>query len=169
MFKGAAVVMGVASCGKTSVGEALAARLGAHFTEGDGLHPRANVDKMSAGRPLTDEDRWPWLALVGKTLQGREGRIASCSALKRAYREHIAARAARPVAFVFLDGNRELLESRIAARKGHFMPPSLLASQLATLERPAADEQAKAFDIARSVEEIVEEASAWLMQLQEQS
>ena len=169
MFKGAAVVMGVASCGKTSVGEALATRLGAHFTEGDRLHPKANVDKMSAGIPLTDEDRWPWLALVGESLKGDAGRIASCSALKRAYREHIAAKAGRPVAFVFLDGSRELLESRIAARKGHFMPPSLLASQLATLERPSAGEHAKAFDIAQSVDEIVAEASAWLTQLQEQS
>lgn len=169
MFTGAAVVMGVASCGKTSVGEALAARLGVAFTEGDRLHPKANVDKMSAGTPLTDEDRWPWLALVGQSLQGREGRIASCSALKRAYREHIAAKAGRPVAFIFLDGSRELLESRIAARKGHFMPPSLLASQLATLERPTADESARAFDVARSVDEIAAEASAWLMQLQEQS
>lgn len=167
MFTGAAVVMGVASCGKTSVGEALAARLGALFTEGDRLHPKANVEKMSAGFPLTDEDRWPWLAQVGESLQGREGRIASCSALKRAYREHIIAKAGRPVAFVFLDGSRALLEQRIAARKGHFMPPSLLASQLATLERPAPDELANAFDIARSVDEIVAEASAWLMQSKE--
>jgi gluconokinase len=167
VFTGAAVVMGVASCGKTSVGEALAARLGALFTEGDRLHPKANVEKMSAGFPLTDEDRWPWLAQVGESLQGREGRIASCSALKRAYREHIIAEAGRPVAFVFLDGSRALLEQRIAARKGHFMPPSLLASQLATLERPAPDELANAFDIARSVDEIVAEASAWLMQSKE--
>jgi gluconokinase len=167
MFAGAAVVMGVASCGKTSVGEALAARLGVSFTEGDKLHPKANVEKMSAGIPLTDEDRWPWLAQVGESLQGHEGRIASCSALKRAYREHISAMAGRPVAFVFLDGSRSLLEKRIAARQGHFMPPSLLASQLATLERPAPDELAKALDIARSVDEIVAEASAWLMQRQE--
>ena len=159
--------MGVASCGKTSVGEALAARLGAEFIEGDRLHPRANVEKMSAGIPLTDEDRWPWLGLVGESLRGEDGRIASCSALKRAYREHIAARAGRPVAFVFLDGSQPLLEQRIAARKGHFMPPSLLASQLATLERPSSGERARAFDIARPVDDIVAEASAWLLQLQE--
>ena len=159
--------MGVASCGKTSVGEALAARLGAQFIEGDKLHPRANVEKMSAGIPLTDEDRWPWLGLVGESLRGEDGRIASCSALKRAYREHIAARAGRPVAFVFLDGSQPLLEQRIAARKGHFMPPSLLASQLATLERPSSGERARAFDIARPVDDIVAEASAWLLQLQE--
>ncbi|NMD06431.1 MAG: gluconokinase [Phyllobacteriaceae bacterium] len=169
MFTGAAVVMGVASSGKTSVGEALAERLGAQFTEGDRLHPKANVDKMSAGFPLADEDRWPWLARVGESLQGREGRIASCSALKRTYRDHLAAKAGRPVAFVFLDGSRELLEDRIAARKGHFMPPSLLSSQLAALERPAMDERARRFDIAQGVEEVVSEASAWLLQVQEQS
>jgi len=163
------VVMGVASCGKTSVGEVLAARLAATFIEGDRLHPKANVERMSAGIPLTDDDRWPWLSQVGASLQGRDGRIASCSALKRAYREHIVAKAGRPVAFVFLDGAKGLLEQRIAAREGHFMPASLLASQLATLQRPAADERAKAFDIGRPVDEIVAEASAWLLHLQEQS
>jgi gluconokinase len=164
MFKGAAVVMGVASCGKTLVGELLAERLGAAFAEGDRLHPKANVEKMSAGIPLTDDDRWPWLGSVGEALQGIEGRIASCSALKKAYRDHITEKAGRPVAFVFLDGSSELLERRIAARTGHFMPPSLLASQLATLERPGPHELARAFDIARPVEEIAAEASAWLLQ-----
>jgi gluconokinase len=167
MFAGAAVVMGVASCGKTSVGEALAARLGVEFTEGDKLHPPANVEKMSAGIPLTDIDRQPWLTRVGESLRGPSGHITSCSALKRAYRQHIAAKAGRAVAFVFLDGSHELLAQRITARKGHFMPPSLLASQLATLEPPGADECARAFDIARPVDEVVAEAYAWLMQLQE--
>ena len=166
MFKGAAVVMGVASCGKTSVGEAIAARLGAHFIEGDKLHPAANVAKMSAGVPLTDDDRWPWLSLVGKSLCSEDARIASCSALKRTYRDHIRAEAQRPVAFVFLDGSRDLLAARIAARKGHFMPPSLLTSQLATLELPGPDECAMAFDIARPIEVIAAEASTWLMQLE---
>lgn len=167
MYKGAVVVMGVASCGKTSVGESLAAKLGARFVEGDKLHPKANVEKMSAGIPLTDDDRWPWLARVGESLRGHDGCIASCSALKRAYREHIIAKAGRSVAFVFLDGSRELLEQRIAARKGHFMPPSLLSSQLATLERPSADECAKAFQIDRPIDLIVAEASTWLLQTQE--
>lgn len=167
MFSCAAVVMGVASCGKTSVGEALAAKLSAEFTEGDRLHPKSNVKKMSAGIPLSDEDRWPWLGLVGAALQGNSGRIASCSALKRAYREHIAVAAKRPVFFVFLDGSSELLQRRIAERKGHFMPPSLLESQLATLERPSPCELAKAFDVAMPVDEIVAQAGNWLMQQQE--
>jgi len=165
MYRGAAVVMGVASCGKTSVREGIAARLGAHFTEGDRLHPKANVEKMSAGIALTDEDRWPWLTLVGECVRGDSGRIASCSALKRAYRDHLTAQAGRPVAFVFLDGSRKILEQRIAARRFHFMPPSLLASQLLTLERPGPDECAKSFDIARTVDDIVVEACAWLLQL----
>ena len=160
-------MMGVASCGKTTVGEALAARLGADFIEGDRLHPKANIEKMSSGIPLTDEDRWPWLSLVGERLQGPGGRVASCSALKRAYRGQITKAAGRPVYFVFLDGSREHLERRIAARKDHFMPPSLLASQLAALERPAPDERAKAFDVSQTVEEIVAQASAWLLQAME--
>jgi gluconokinase len=164
MYSGAAIVMGVASCGKTAVGEALAARLGVAFIEGDCLHPTSNVAKMSAGIPLSDDDRWPWLARIGESLRGTQGLIASCSALKRRYRDYIAETAGRSVSFVFLDGRRALLEQRIAARKGHFMPPSLLDSQLATLERPGADEVAKAFDIAQPVEAIASKASAWLMQ-----
>jgi gluconokinase len=164
MFKGAAVVMGVAGCGKTSVGEALAARLGVAFTEGDSLHPAENVKKMSAGIALTDEDRWPWLTRVGQSLLGTTGHITSCSALKRSYREHIVASAGRPVAFVFLEGTPDLLAQRLAARTGHFMPSSLLASQLATLERPAAGERAAAFDIAQPVEAIAAAACTWLLQ-----
>ena len=167
MFSGAAVVMGVTSCGKSSVGEAIAKRFGIEFVEGDKLHPKANVEKMSAGIPLSDEDRWPWLTTVGQSLRGEKGRIVSCSALKRIYRDHIGQQAGRPVAFVFLDGSRELLEHRIAARKGHFMPPSLLASQLATLERPGHDERAKAFDLAQPVEKISSGACDWLLQLQD--
>jgi gluconokinase len=164
MFKGAAVVMGVSSCGKTSVGLALAERLGVTFIEGDKLHPQSNINKMSAGIALTDDDRWPWLAIVGDALNGELGRIASCSALKKSYRQHIAAAAGRPVSFVFLDGARTLLEERIAARRNHFMPPSLLNSQLATLEPPGSDEQARRFDIAMPLKTIVLNAAEWLLQ-----
>lgn len=147
-FKGAAVVMGVASCGKTTLGEALAAQLHLPFVEGDKLHGEANVAKMSSGIALTDEDRWPWLARVGTALQGHTGVIASCSALKKAYRLAIAASANRPVCFIHLHGEEALLAARIAARKGHFMPASLLATQFATLEMPDASENHITIDVA---------------------
>ena len=162
MFKGAAVVMGVASCGKTTVGEALAKALNVPFIEGDRLHPPANIAKMSAGIALTDQDRWPWLAKVGEGLQGSEGAMASCSALRRVYREKIEKAAGRPVSFIYLRGSKALLEARIAARRGHFMPASLLSSQLATLETPGADERAVTIDIALPLEEIVARAVAYL-------
>jgi gluconokinase len=162
-FKGAAVVMGVASCGKTSVGELLAEKLSAHFIEGDRLHPATNVAKMSAGNPLTDEDRWPWLRAIGESLAGKEAAIASCSALKRIYREAITKAAQRPVYFIYLHGSRELLEQRIGARRGHFMPATLLDSQLRTLEEPASDELALRLDISMTVNDLAEHAKAWLL------
>lgn len=164
MFSGAAVVMGVSSCGKTSVGEALADRLGARFVEGDTLHPASNIAKMTAGLALSDADRWPWLQRVGETLRGETGVIASCSALKHAYRQCIVTSAGRPVAFVFLNGSRDLLKQRMARRTGHFMPPSLLASQLATLEPPTGEEWARAFLFDLPVGDIAEEAANWLLQ-----
>lgn len=162
-FTGAAVVMGVASCGKTSVGELLAEKLNAHFIEGDRLHPATNVAKMAAGNALTDDDRWPWLNAVGESLAGREASVASCSALKRVYREAITKAAHRPVYFIYLHGSRELLEKRIGARTGHFMPASLLNSQLQTLQEPAADERALKLDIAMSIGELVSAARNWLI------
>ena len=119
---------------------------------------------MSAGNPLTDEDRWPWLAAVGASLAGREGAVGSCSALKRVYREAIAKAAQRKVYFIYLSGSRELLQQRINDRKGHFMPPSLLESQLKTLEEPKADELALKLDIAEPVEVLVEKAKTWLLE-----
>jgi gluconokinase len=163
MFTGAAVVMGVASSGKTTLGEALAKRLRVTFVEGDALHSPENVVKMSQGIALTDEDRWPWLQRVGSNLKGPQGCIASCSALKRIYRQCIMEAAARPVSFVHLFGAKEVLESRIAHRKGHFMPASLLDSQLATLEMPGPDEHAIAIDITNSVEAQVEQAVQFLL------
>ena len=155
MFKGAAVVMGVTSCGKTTLGEALAKALHITFIEGDKLHPQANIAKMSSGQPLDDEDRWPWLAKVGEALKGNEGIIASCSSLKKVYRDLIVAKAERPVMFIHLDGPRELLAQRIAARKGHFMPPTLLDSQLATLEKPGAGENYVTIPIAMTLQDQV--------------
>ena len=162
-FNGAVIVMGVAACGKTTVGEALAAKLHAQFVEGDTLHPPTNVAKMSAGHPLTDEDRWPWLTQVGASLKGDKGIVASCSALKKIYRQRIVESAGRPVRFILLNGDKAILQKRIAERKGHFMPASLLESQLATLEIPGADENAITIDIALPLQKQVEQAAAFLM------
>lgn len=154
--------MGVASCGKTTIGEALATRLGVPFTEGDTLHSAANIAKMSSGTPLTDDDRWPWLADVGAVLRGQGGQVVSCSALRRSYREAIAHAAQRPVKFVHLHGSRAVLARRIARRPGHFMPPSLLDSQLATLEPPSATEDAITLNIGQSRTAILNAALAFL-------
>jgi gluconokinase len=156
--------MGVASCGKTTVGEALATRLAAHFIEGDRLHAPESVAKMSHGIPLTDDDRWPWLARVGAALAGEGPAIASCSALKRSYRRAIEKAAGRPVSFIHLHGSREVLAKRIASRKEHFMPASLLDSQLATLEMPGEDERAIRIDISDPPEVILEQAEQFLLE-----
>jgi gluconokinase len=164
LFFDAVVVMGVASCGKTTIGEALARHFSVPFKEGDKLHSPANVAKMSAGIPLTDDDRWPWLAQVGAALQGTSGHIVSCSALKHTYRTAIQTAAGRSIKFIHLHGSVDVLQQRIANRKGHFMPPSLLASQLATLEMPTADEDAITIDIDQSTDDIVKAAIAFLHQ-----
>lgn len=133
------VVMGVSGCGKSSIGTGFAAARGMQFTDGDHLHPPANIAKMSLGEALNDDDRAPWLDLVGAALAGGD-QVIACSALKRIYRDQITRRAGAPVMFLFLQGERDILLKRMAARPGHFMPTSLLDSQLATLEPPAADE-----------------------------
>ena len=149
--------MGVSGCGKSSFGQALGQRLGLPFFEGDALHSPANVEKMRSGTPLTDADRWPWLDRVAETL-GRQGAaIISCSALKRAYRHRIRQGAGGAVAFVHLAGERDLIAARMAARSGHYMPPSLLDSQFDALEAPDTDE-ALTLDVSLPLEEIVERA-----------
>jgi gluconokinase len=163
-FSEAVVVMGVASCGKTTIGEALAIKLGVAFIEGDRLHGEANVAKMAGGTPLTDEDRWPWLSRVGEALRGPGGTIASCSALKHSYREAIIKAAKRPVMFVHLHGSSDILRSRIIGRKGHFMPSTLLDSQLATLEMPNANENAVTINIDQEPAAIVAEALNFILQ-----
>ncbi len=135
------VVMGVSGSGKSTVGALLAESIGTGFTDGDDLHPPANVAKMAAGIPLDDADRWPWLAAVGRALAdaGPNGLVVACSALKRSYRDAIRAEAPA-VRFVELDNSADTLAERMTARTDHFMPESLLASQLATLEPLAPDE-----------------------------
>ena len=139
----AVVVMGVSGCGKSTVAQQLALALGLDFVDGDDLHSEGNVAKMRDGTPLTDADRWPWLARVGQRLadagQSPAGVAMACSALRRSYRDRIRA-TAPGVRFVLLDGSAALIEARLAQRTDHYMPADLLASQFAALERPAADE-----------------------------
>ncbi|MGW2211476.1 gluconokinase [Streptomyces sp. NPDC001781] len=154
------VVMGVAGTGKTTIGPLLAARLGVPYAEGDDFHPQANIDKMTAGTPLEDADRWPWLDAIGRWAHGRAGLggVVSSSALKRSYRDRLRAEAPG-VVFVHLTGSRELIESRMSRRQGHFMPTALLDSQFATLQPLQADEAGVAVDVSGSPEEITERAA----------
>ena len=155
------VVMGVSGCGKTTVAEGLAAVLGWPFDEGDRFHPAANIAKMSAHQPLTDEDRWPWLRILAERIAAheREGRssILSCSSLKRAYRDILRAAAPR-VRFLHLHGDRAVLAARLGARSDHFFPADLLASQFAALELLEPDEDGVVVDVALTPEAQVEEA-----------
>ena len=154
-----AVLMGVSGSGKTTVGRVLADKLGWQFQEGDALHPPENVAKMHAGHPLDDKDRAPWLASIAAHidawLKQAERGVVTCSALKRAYRDVIIGDRAG-VRLVYLEGSHELLAARMAARQGHFMPASLLASQLETLEVPGPDEHPITVSVESSVEIIVE-------------
>lgn len=153
------VVMGVAGTGKTTIGPLLAARLGVPYAEGDDFHPQANIAKMSAGVPLDDDDRWPWLDAIGTWAHERAGLggVVSCSALKRSYRDRLRAEAPG-VVFVHLSGDRALIEDRMAHRQGHFMPTALLDSQFATLQPLQADEAGVAVDVTGSPEEITARA-----------
>jgi gluconokinase len=160
------VVMGVAGTGKTTIGPLLADRLGVPYAEGDDFHPQANIDKMSAGIPLDDDDRWPWLDAIGAWARGRAGLggVVSSSALKRAYRDRLRA-AAPGIVFVHLTGSRELIASRMAQRQGHFMPTELLDSQFATLQPLQADERGVEVGVSGTPEEITERAVAALADL----
>ncbi|MFI1506469.1 gluconokinase [Streptomyces sp. NPDC020597] len=160
------VVMGVAGTGKTTIGPLLAARLGVPYAEGDDFHPPANIARMSAGTPLGDDDRWPWLDAIGAWANERAGLggVVSCSALKRSYRDRLRA-AAPAVVFVHLAGDRSLIEDRMAQRRGHFMPTALLDSQFATLQPLDADEAGVVVDVAGSPETIAGRAATALTAL----
>lgn len=153
------MVMGASGSGKSLIGKGLAEALGVPFIEGDLLHGEANVEKMSRGVPLTDDDRWPWLTRVADELaaetKAHGGAVAACSALKRAYRDHLRQKVGPGLRFVFLKGSKTVLAARLSMRAGHFMPLSLLESQLDTLQEPSAEEPAVTVDIDALPDEVL--------------
>ncbi|MEG3613713.1 gluconokinase [Isoptericola haloaureus] len=159
------VVMGVSGCGKSTVGALLAARWHARFVDADDLHPASNVAKMSAGEPLTDADRAPWLRRTGEviaeTADAGRAVVVACSALRRTYRDMLRDGAGGDVAFVHLTADRDLLVERTTCRTDHFMPPALLDSQLATLEPLASDETGTTVDVTTAPETVVDRVAAW--------
>src|SRR6266852_9747353 len=156
----ALIVMGVSGSGKSTIANGLAERLHWTFEDGDRFHPASNVAKMSAGHPLTDEDRWPWLQAIAdeidRVCKAGQHVVIACSALKRAYRD-ILVHGRDDVRIVFLEGTQALIADRLARRKGHFMPPGLLDSQFKTLEPPETSEQPVTVSIDASVETIVDD------------
>lgn len=163
------VVMGVSGSGKSTLAAHLTERLGCPLLEGDSFHSPANIAKMRSGHPLDDGDRWPWLDRLGAAIgdaalaAGQGGiAVAACSALKRVYRERLSAASAVPLAFVLLDTMPAEIARRLATREGHYMPASLLDSQLATLERPGADEHALTLDAAQTPDALATEVLGWL-------
>lgn len=151
------VVMGVSGSGKSAVGAALAQRLRVPFADADDFHPPANIEKMTAGEPLDDDDRYPWLEAIGEWLAGRctDGGVMGCSALKRKYRDQLR-RHCSEIVFLHLVGKPEVISRRQSSRPGHFMPPSLLRSQFDTLEPLEPDEHGVAIDVDRSIDSIID-------------
>ena len=158
------VIMGVSGSGKSSIGILLAREAGMQFIDGDDIHPQANKEKMASGAPLNDEDRWPWLDLVGLSLQMPGGAIVACSALKVAYRDRIRA-LAPDVAFVHLTGSFDLLNERLGGRKDHFMPATLLQSQLDTLQQLEPQERGVVAEVGGSELEILLDVTSKLQSI----
>jgi gluconokinase len=162
----AIIIMGVSGSGKSTLAALLADRLACPFFEGDSFHSEANIAKMRAGQPLSDADRWPWLdrlgAAIGFAVVGQGRTVAACSALKRVYRDRLRAAIAAPTAFVLLEADQGELARRLENRPGHYMPASLLGSQLATLEKPQADELALTLDATLSPELLADHVLDWL-------
>jgi gluconokinase len=156
----ALIVMGVSGSGKTTVGEHLASRLGWPYADADQFHPPSNIAKMSAGHPLTDEDRWPWLKAIADEIDrlsaAHERAVVACSALRRVYRD-ILVHGRPDIGVVYLQGTQALIAERLSRRKGHFMPPGLLASQFKTLEPPTSDERPITASIDAPVDAIVDD------------
>jgi carbohydrate kinase (thermoresistant glucokinase family) len=154
------IVMGVSSSGKTVTGKSIARHLHAPFLDGDEFHPPANKEKMRSGTPLVDADRWPWLKALARALHEAADHkgvaVGACSALKRAYRDYLREQAGEPILFIFLEGTQDLISQRAAARVHEYMPASLVASQFATLEPPAEDENVLPMPVTLSVEAIAE-------------
>lgn len=159
------VVMGVSGSGKTTVAEGVALELGFAFAEADEYHPEANVAKMAAGHPLTDDDRWPWLDALAEWIREREAAgestVMACSALRRVYRD-VLRRGGENVEFVHVDGPAQVIRDRMNHRAGHFMPASLLDSQIATLEPLQPDEAGVVLDVAKTKDELISEAVEWV-------
>ncbi len=157
--------MGVAGTGKTTIGPLLAAELGVPYAEGDDFHPPANIAKMSAGTPLDDDDRWPWLDAIGEWAHGRPGSAGSSPAPRSSGPTGTGCGGAPDAVFLHLTGDRELIEERMADRKGHFMPTALLDSQFATLQPLRADEAGVSVDVSGTPTEITQRAVAALRRL----
>ncbi len=180
------VIMGVSGAGKTTIGNALAEKLGTTFIDGDSYHPRANVEKMSRGEALTDRDRIPWIALIAGAMRGHVARseqafkkqasqdgfeapipegcaVAACSALRRSYRDYLTTQAGEEIFFVFLQGTKELIHSRMLNREGHFMPSQLLDSQFAALEQLESEEGGLTVSVERTVDDIVDQCFATIL------
>lgn len=155
------VIMGVAGCGKSTVGTALGERLGMRFQDADELHPASNIEKMRASIPLSDDDRWPWLDRVANVLAQQAPVIVGCSALRLRYRDRLRAGAGGPVRFLHLTGDKATLAARMMARRGHYMPVSLLDSQLEALEPPTPDE-ALTLNSDQPLLQVVESIVTWL-------
>ena len=164
------IAMGVSSSGKSTVGQSIARRLHVPFLDGDGYHPEANIEKMRAGTPLTDEDRWPWLERLALALHEaadrKDAAVGACSALKRSYRDFLTQKAGEPILFVYLDGNRDVIGERMARRSHEYMPTSLLDSQFATLEAPdPTTENVLIVPVTDSVEKITQTVTKSLTHL----
>jgi gluconokinase len=162
----AIIIMGVSGSGKSTLARELSAVMGLDFLEGDAFHMPESIAKMAAGSPLTDDDRWPWLDRLGcainANLQTHGVAVATCSALKRVYRDRLRQTVAAPIKFVLLEGERDVLARRLSSRTGHYMPASLLSSQLETLELPGPDEQVLTLDATQPPSMLRDDVLKWL-------